>query len=350
MAFFGIWIRHEICVLRKCLGHIINPTFWDLSPALLIELMQPREGFLWKFSGLSGLSSPRWDQKLILPREQCAYCSAAIKDGEFHKAFKICSKVIQRTLRSGKNWLRYSLFSVISRVKWPNLQAWPHFRAHFEFSTHTGKTRQCVPLSWKKMRPTKITEVDCARQSRLRLWNFHVEFFSRGTFYCWLKVGILPVKTPSPRMKFCYFFPNFGRPPSSARIYINFTVKWTSPNFGSEIWQGFCHPKIISYKNVPSKIPFSRSKCHKVLIFFSLPRIQSRQQLLSYAMIWIEWRTKLSRTFIRISPRCVWHAQTDSTRTILRVCVLFVCVCYVFACVPSSVGRLWLLGKEGAAV
>jgi len=34
------------------------------------------------------------------------------------KISKSCSKVIQKTLRSDKHWLRYSLFSVISRVKW----------------------------------------------------------------------------------------------------------------------------------------------------------------------------------------------------------------------------------------
>ena len=32
-------------------------------------------------------------------------------------------------------------------------------------------------------------------------------------FFCGLQVGILPVKTPFPKMKFRYFFPNFGRPP-----------------------------------------------------------------------------------------------------------------------------------------
>jgi len=35
--------------------------------------------------GFSGLSPSRWDQKLILPPEQYAYCSAAIKDGEFNE-------------------------------------------------------------------------------------------------------------------------------------------------------------------------------------------------------------------------------------------------------------------------
>ena len=107
---------------------------------------------------VSGLSSPRWDQKLILPPEECAYCSAAIKDGEESsmKISKNYSKNIQRTLRSGKNCLRYSLSSVISRVKWLNLRAWPNLWAHFEPPTHIGNTRQCV----QKNVLDKSTEMD----------------------------------------------------------------------------------------------------------------------------------------------------------------------------------------------
>ena len=47
------------------------------------------------------------------------------------KILKSCFKVIQRTGRSRKNWLRYSSFSAISRVKLPNLQAWSNFE-HFK--------------------------------------------------------------------------------------------------------------------------------------------------------------------------------------------------------------------------
>ena len=88
--FFGKWIRHEIGISRKCLGHVINITFWDPLLALLIDPMRLREGFLWSFWGFSGLSSHscRWDQKLILPPEQYAYCSTAIKDGKFNEDLK----------------------------------------------------------------------------------------------------------------------------------------------------------------------------------------------------------------------------------------------------------------------
>jgi len=60
-------------VSRKCLGHVINVTFWDLLPALLIDSMRPRK-WVWNFWGFSGLSSPRWDQKMILPPEPYKSC------------------------------------------------------------------------------------------------------------------------------------------------------------------------------------------------------------------------------------------------------------------------------------
>ena len=44
--------------------------------------------------------------------------------GTSMKILKSCSKVLQRTLRSSKTWLRYPSFSVISRVKWTNLPSW----------------------------------------------------------------------------------------------------------------------------------------------------------------------------------------------------------------------------------
>jgi len=64
--------------------------------------------------------------------------------GSFTKISKRCSKVIQRTSRSGKNGLRCSSFSVISLEKWPNLRAWLLLKHFQDSQTHTGKTRQCV--------------------------------------------------------------------------------------------------------------------------------------------------------------------------------------------------------------
>jgi hypothetical protein len=47
--------------------------------------------------------------------------------GSLIKVSTSCFKFIQKTLLSDKNWLRYSSFSVISRVKLPILRAWPIF-------------------------------------------------------------------------------------------------------------------------------------------------------------------------------------------------------------------------------
>jgi len=40
--------------------------------------------------------------------------------------------------------------------------------------------------------------------------NFYFKICCLRNFFCGLKVGILPVKTPFPKKKFRYFFPNFG--------------------------------------------------------------------------------------------------------------------------------------------
>ena len=64
---------------------------------------------------------PSW----FYPRSNMHIALLLSKMGSLMKISKSCSKVIQKTLRSSKNWLRYSFFSVMSRVKWPNLRAWP---------------------------------------------------------------------------------------------------------------------------------------------------------------------------------------------------------------------------------
>jgi len=40
------------------------------------------------------------------------------------------------------------------------------------------------------------------------------------------------------------------------------------------MWQGFCHPKIISLTNVASEMPFYPSNCRQVSLFFSTTRNQ----------------------------------------------------------------------------
>ena len=169
--------------------------------------------FYENFEGFRAFSRPHGTKSSFCPRSIVHIALLLSKMGSSIKISKMCSEVIQRTLRSGKNWLRYSFFRVISRVTWPNLRAWPKFRAHFESPTHTGKIRQCVHQKnvldknhWKGSQWIAFNKVDwgCA----IFIWKFFLKYF-----FCCLKVGILPVKTPFPRMKFCYFFPNFGRPP-----------------------------------------------------------------------------------------------------------------------------------------
>ena len=51
------------------------------------------------------------------------------------------------------------------------------------------------------------------------------------------------------------FFPqNFSRPPSGARIPIKPQDEMDISKFWIETWQGFCHPKIVSYKIVQTKM------------------------------------------------------------------------------------------------
>jgi len=51
----------------------------------------------------------------------CIYVNIAVMQSNMWNLMKIlqsCCEVIQRTLQSGKDWLKYSSFSAISRVKW----------------------------------------------------------------------------------------------------------------------------------------------------------------------------------------------------------------------------------------
>jgi len=82
-----------------------------------------------------------------------SYCRAPRMQSnmlDFMKIWKSCLKVIQRTLRFGKNWLRYSSFSVIWRVKWsvtkfPRVFFWWSFA---KFCAHFGRhpSGACIPI------------------------------------------------------------------------------------------------------------------------------------------------------------------------------------------------------------
>jgi len=141
MAHFEWQIGHELLVYRNYSSDVSNLTFWDVQTSTIFDSIQAREGSLREF----WVSSPRNRPKVN--EAPCRYVNIVLMQSNMSPLTKIsksCFKVIQRTLRSGKNWRRYSSFSAISRVKWPNLHAWPNFRALEHSPTHTGKTRQGV--------------------------------------------------------------------------------------------------------------------------------------------------------------------------------------------------------------
>ena len=153
MDGFEWQIRHELFIYSKYPCQMYNLTFRDVQTSTHNWFHPSTKRFAKIF--LSFLS--RTDLELTKPHVDTWIffrCNQTFLN--LMKLSKICSKVIQRTLQSGKNWLRYSSFSAISRVKWKRDQIFQ-------------------------------------------------------------KVSLV---------KFCQFFPHFGRPPSGAL--------------------GFGHPKIIS--------------------------------------------------------------------------------------------------------
>jgi len=176
------------------------------------------------------------------------------------KIWKSCSKVIQRTLWSGKNWLRCSSFSVISWVKWPNVRAWPNFRAPQDSPTHTGKTRKYV-------KQKQISKNHCRNGSQwialdkvdsgcaILIWK---SFFQN---FCLLPQSRHTAKSPFSNMKIRWGFPFFGRPPSGARIPIKL---WSVVNISKfwkhfKMWQGFCPFLFCSLNPHSSRAEYSRN-------------------------------------------------------------------------------------------
>jgi len=138
----------QLFFLEKALGkqnkqkHISNVTFWDLLYAhYWVDATVER--IFMDFCGVFR-AVPRLD---AMPIRFVTWSNTHvallnwIKHRESHEDLKKGPEVIQRTLRSGKNWLGYASFT---RVKRPNLRVWHNFRALQDSPTHTGKTRQCV--------------------------------------------------------------------------------------------------------------------------------------------------------------------------------------------------------------
>jgi len=131
MAYQETGIRREINLSRKTPVHASNVTFQDLLPALLIDSMRPWNGFLWNFEVFWAFTHSDVTQRWFCPQSDVHVALLQSNTESFTKTLKSCFKVIKRTLRSGKDWLRNSSFSVISRVNEPHLRAWPIFE-HFK--------------------------------------------------------------------------------------------------------------------------------------------------------------------------------------------------------------------------
>jgi len=103
-----------------------------------------REGFLWKISGFSGLSSPRWDQKLIVPPEQYVYCSAAIKHGKFNEALKKLFQSHPKDFAVQQKLAEIFIFQCYFTGKITQPSSVTNFWIVEDSPIHTGKSRQCV--------------------------------------------------------------------------------------------------------------------------------------------------------------------------------------------------------------
>ena len=213
--------------------------------------MRPREGVLWNLWRFSGLSSIRWDQKLILPLEQYACCSAAVSDGEFNedlnKSFKSHPKDFAVWQKLAEIFIVQCDFT--GKITHPSSVI--NFRALQDSRTHTGKS---VQTKQKLRNRNGMTWGGCASQKCFNLidrksFDFFAEHAGNP-----LNIAILPVKSPLLRIGVCYFGPDFWSTPFRCSIS---RVQWTSPNSGFEMWWRFCHPKIVSYQNIHAKMPFN---------------------------------------------------------------------------------------------
>jgi len=89
--------------------------FWDVQTST-INWFNPSMGrFSNEILSFPTNNGPKVNQA------PCRYVNIALMQSYMSNLMKIsksCFKVMQRTLRSGRNWLSYPSFSVISRVKW----------------------------------------------------------------------------------------------------------------------------------------------------------------------------------------------------------------------------------------
>ena len=137
MAGFEWQIRHELLIYSNYPCHIYNLTFWDVQTSTPNRFHSSTGRFAKIFLSFLTQNRPKVNEA---PYRYVNISPMQSNHLNLIKISKSCSKVIQRTLRSGENWLRYSSFSVVSRVKWPNLRAWPIFRVS---NPHWKNTTMC---------------------------------------------------------------------------------------------------------------------------------------------------------------------------------------------------------------
>ena len=109
-----------------------------LACALQIDLLRPRTGSLWFFGGFSGLSSPRWDKKLILPPKQYAILEDAssipaktpkIEKSKFtFEHAELRAKLLDYVLRSNKSNINQLLKCI--HILWLNEDLVKFFSNH----------------------------------------------------------------------------------------------------------------------------------------------------------------------------------------------------------------------------
>ena len=120
MVDFEWQIGHELLIYRNYPCHLFNSTFSDVQTSAA-NWFDPSTGrFSKKFLSFLTQNRPEMNEAL------CRYVNRALMQSNMSNLIQIsksCSRVIQRTLRSGANWLTYSSFSAISLVKCSNLQA-----------------------------------------------------------------------------------------------------------------------------------------------------------------------------------------------------------------------------------
>ena len=187
---------------------------------------------------------------------------------------------------------------------------------HWQYTTMCPK--KCARQKhWNGSQLISLDKVDqgCA----IFIWKNFLKFF----FVTW-KSAFFPWNHHFRELSFVIFFQILVDHLPLLAFPQNLIVKWTSPNFGLEMWQRFCHPKIISYKKVPSKIPFTRRTAVQFCYFFFILELldlrwapQQLSNVPANSLWWLSW----SRSYQMIVPQTrilsVPHTRWNSSE---RVC------------------------------